>query len=56
MFDFIVIYSFIPVSCVDRGPGAPLCPWVYNAVKTVLNCCNIVANKYKYLGVHAIFL
>jgi len=35
MFNFIDIYSFIPVSgCVGIGPSALLGPGVYNAVKT----------------------
>ena len=39
MFNFIDIYSFIPVSgCVDMGPSALLFPGGYNAVKTAF-CC-----------------
>jgi hypothetical protein len=39
MFNFIDIYSFIPVSgCVDMGPSALLFPGVYNAIKTAF-CC-----------------
>jgi hypothetical protein len=35
MFNFIDIYSFIPVSgCVGIGPSALLYPGAYNAVKT----------------------
>jgi len=37
MFNFIDIYSFIPVSgCVSRTPSALLFPGAYNAVKTPL--------------------
>jgi hypothetical protein len=43
MFNFIDIYSFIPVSgCVGMGAGALLCPGANNAVKTTLcaiRCC-----------------
>ena len=35
MFNFIDIYSFIPVSgCVGIGPSALLCPGAYNVIKT----------------------
>jgi hypothetical protein len=37
MFNFIDIYSFIPVSSIAMGPSALLCLREYNAVKTVLN-------------------
>ena len=37
MFNFIDIYSFIPVSgCVGRGPSALLWPGPYSAVKMAL--------------------
>jgi len=37
MFNFIDIYSFIPVSsCVDMGPRALLYPGFHSAVKTAL--------------------
>ena len=37
MFDFIYIYSFIPMSgCVCVGPGALLFPGARDAVKTAL--------------------
>ena len=43
MFNFIDIYSFIPVSgCVSSGPIALLCPGGYNAVKTALVLSNTV--------------
>jgi len=38
MFNFIDIYSFIPVKdCVGRDPCALLYPVAYNAVKTALH-------------------
>jgi hypothetical protein len=38
MFNFIDIYSFIPVSgCVGMGHSALLCPGAYDVVKTPLN-------------------
>ena len=37
MFNFIEIYSFIPVSgCVGLGTSALCCPGAYSTVKTVL--------------------
>ena len=40
MFNFIDIYSFIPVSgCVGMGPSVLFCPGVYIAVKTALLEC-----------------
>ena len=45
MFDFIDIYSFIPVSgCVGRGPSALLCQGAYDAVETALHgsCINTI--------------
>ena len=38
MFNFIDIYTFIPVSCcVVRGLSELLCTVTFNAVKTALN-------------------
>jgi hypothetical protein len=37
MFNFIYIYSFIPLSgCVGMGPSALLCPGPRDAVKSAL--------------------
>jgi hypothetical protein len=44
MYNFIDIYSFIPVSsCVGVGPSALLCTEAYYAVKTAL---------YPYSNIH----
>ena len=40
MFNFIDMYSFIPVSG-RVGPSALLCPVAYDAVKTALTVMNI---------------
>ena len=48
MFNFIDIYSFIPVSsCVDMGPRVLFCPGAYNIVKMALN---IISVKYYPVG------
>ena len=40
MFNFIYIYSFIPMSgCVGMGPSALLFPGARDAVKTALLYC-----------------
>jgi len=46
MFNFIDIYSFIPVrDCVGMGPSALLFPGAYNAVKTALIKINTKTEK-----------
>ena len=46
MFNFIDIYSFIPVSVsVGRGPSTLLWPGTYNAVKTALVIRRLKSNK-----------
>ena len=56
MFNFINIYSFIPVSgCVDMGPSAMLCQGAYNAVKIALNIYAIIINLYELRATHSSF-